>query len=122
MFHRKILAATFVFTALFSTMNFTAQTAQANDDGLRRIFKVQVQYQDTECRTCRFWSTVLETPNRSDAEDYYAILLFAKASGLLGRFVPFEFSRYIPVDVRMRVDYSLEPIDFEKDDLFDFEF
>ena len=117
MFTRKSMIASVFSVTLIATLNVELRTTKAEEDGARRTFKVQVQYQNVECGPCFFWSTVMETSNRSQAEAYYVFLLFAEANDLLELVVPFEFGRYFPVDVRLRVDNSLQRVDFERDRL-----
>lgn len=93
-------------SAVFALTTLGAAPAQAQQPGqFQRIYKVQVEYLffDTDYT---YWSTKLETTNRAEAEFLYGILLDAHEDGQLHQVAPHSYWRYIPIDVRMIVEYE----------------
>lgn len=103
-FRKIMLAAAVVFTlACFCSME--TRSAQAQSSYLiTKTYKVQVKYWffDTDYY---YWSTVLDTNDRSEAELLYDILVWAKENNKLNEFAPNSYWRYIAVDVRLKVEY-----------------
>ncbi|MFK7738545.1 MAG: hypothetical protein AB8B50_21145 [Pirellulaceae bacterium] len=82
--------------------------ASASNEGLEKLYKVQVEYWffDTDHY---HWSTYYETTNPSTAGFVYLWLLDVKDRGDLPVVVPNAYWRYIPVDVRLITTYRLKP-------------
>ncbi len=94
-----IVAASCVFSV-------APRTSHAADfTSFSATYKVQVEYWffDTDYY---YWSTVLETDDRSEAEFVYGLLLAAQDNGQLNEMAPNSYWRYFAVDVRMITEYS----------------
>lgn len=97
-----------VFGLVLVCASTVARQASASNDGLERLYKVQVEYWffDTDHY---HWSTYYETTNAGTANFVYAWLLSAKDRGDLPIVAPNAYWRYIPVDVRLISTYRLKP-------------
>ncbi|MEW4528684.1 MAG: hypothetical protein ACF8PG_12415 [Maioricimonas sp. JB045] len=82
----------------------------------RTVYKVEVEYWffDTDYS---YWSTILETTDRQEAQLMYELLEYAHENGDLNSVVPNSYGRYIAIDVRLRTEYDLiaPPLRWESD-------
>ena len=100
--------ATYLLTIVAVSFAFSAMptTSQAQDfASFQATYKVQVEYWffDTDYY---YWSTVLETDNRQEAEFVYGLLLAAAEDNELNNVARNFNWRYIAVDVRLTTEYS----------------
>ena len=100
--------ATYLLTVVAVSFAFSAmpRTSQAQDfASFRATYKVQVEYWYFDSNYY-YWSTVLETDNRVEAEFAYELLLAAEEDNELNKVAPNFNWRYIAVDVRLMTEYS----------------
>ena len=57
-----------------------------------------------------YWSTILETHNKNDAQVLYDALRVAKEHGFLNEAAANSYWRYIAVDVRLKTEYHYPQI------------
>lgn len=69
-------------------------------------YQVQVKYWYWDS-DYEYWSTVLETDSRTEAQLVYDLLLWAHEQGDLNAFAPHLYWRFIAVDVRLVTKYHL---------------
>ena len=103
---KRVFLAAVLMAIVFTSFSVSPRSASGQETvSVTRTYKVQVQYWffDTDYY---YWSTKLETTNQSDAQLLYGLLVWAKENGQLNAVVPNSYSRYIAVDVRMRVEYD----------------
>jgi len=68
-------------------------------------YEVQVKYWFWDYEGVYMWDTVLETQDHSQATFVYNLLLFAKENNQLNDVVPYDYWRWIAVDVRLVTKY-----------------
>lgn len=102
------MRSTIVTCLLASAGFFFASPTQADArdyfEIAQKTYKVEVEYWffDTDYY---YWRTMFETSSESDARFVYDLLVLAKENRQLNEAAPNEYWRYIPVDVRLVVEY-----------------
>lgn len=100
--------STIMLGLILTAMVSFAPTASASNEGVERLYKIQVEYWFFDSDFYK-WETFFETTDADTAIAVLLLMIDIKDDGNLQHVAPNAYWRYIPVDVRLLTTYRLKP-------------